>query len=113
MLVIFLTPTHLFSGQPPEVDFLIQKLANFCAVGPAITRARARSTSRGRGVLIGQAAPVGAGRAAGCCWLLCRASGQEIGSGGGARSAAHLVGGVLIGAALRSSHGEPIRSAAM
>jgi len=95
------------------VDFLIQKLANFCAVGPAITRARAHSTSRGRGVLIGQAAPVGAGRAAvGCCWLLCRASGQEIGSSGGALSAAHLAGCILIGAALRSAQGEAIRSAA-
>lgn len=109
-----MNPTHLFPGQPPEVDFLIQKLANFCAVGPAITRARAHSTSRGRGVLIGQAAPVGAGRAAavGCCWLLCRASGQEIGSSGGALSAAHLAGCILIGAALRSAQGEAIRSAA-
>lgn len=109
-----MTPTHLFSGQPPEVDFLIQKLANFCAVGPAITRARAHSTSRGRGVLIWQAAPVGAGRAAAvCCWLLCRASGPEIGSGGGALAAAHLAAGcILIGAALRSAHGEAIRGAA-
>lgn len=71
-----MNPTHLFPGQPPEVDFLNQKLANFCAVGPAITRARAHSTSRGRGVLIGRAAPVGAGRAAGC-WLLCRAGNRE------------------------------------
>lgn len=43
---------------------MIQKLANFCAVGPAITRARAHSTSRECGVLIGRAAPVWAGRAA-------------------------------------------------
>ena len=63
---------------------MIQKLANFCAVGPAITRARAHSTSRGRGVLIGRAAPV----VAGCCWLLCRASEPEIRRGGGALSAA-------------------------
>ena len=70
------------------MDFLIQKLATFCAVGPAITRARAHSTSRGRGVLIGRAAPVVAGRAAGCCWLLCRASEPEIRRGGGALSAA-------------------------
>lgn len=100
----FLTPTHLFSGQPPEVDFLIQKLANFCAVGPAFTRARVRSTSRGR-VGAHRAGRSGQGRQGGGGLLLAavQGSGQEIRQGGGALSAAHLVGGVLIGAALRSA----------
>ena len=105
-----MNPTHLFPGQPPEVDFLIQKLANFCAVGPAITRARAHSTSRGRGLLIRRAAPVGAGRAAGGL-LLAAVQGRRSGAAA-AQAAAHLVGGVLIVAALRSAQGEPIRNAA-
>lgn len=85
---LIFNPHPPFSRPAAGSGFFVQKLANFCAVGPAITRARAHSTSRGRGVLIGRAAPVVAGRAAGCCWLLCRASEPEIRRGGGALSAA-------------------------
>lgn len=81
----FLTPTHLFSGQPPEVDFLNQKLENFCAVGPAITRARAPSTSRASAGRAGRPRWSGrAGRrrsAAGCC------AGQRAGDQAGRRGA--------------------------